>query len=71
MHNLIGFNRRQSKEVTIRAGKTFNVFDGHATSLIQPDTLYFGILLLYSKYISGLLVITCYKQVQQCLYMHL
>ena len=46
------FYHRQSKEWTGNAGKIANVAD--ATSVIRPDTFYFGTLLLHFKYIAGL-----------------
>ena len=49
-----GSNHRQSKEWTGNAGKIANVAD--ATSVMRPDTLYFGTLYLHFKYISGLCI---------------
>ena len=43
---------RQSKEWNGNAGKIANVADG--TSVIRPDTLYFGTLYLHFQYISRL-----------------
>ena len=47
-----GSNHRQSKERTGNAGKSANVAD--ATSVMRPDTFYFGTLLFYFKYTSEL-----------------
>ena len=43
------YEHRQSKEWTRNAGKIANVAD--ATSVMRPDTLYFGTLYLHFKYI--------------------
>ena len=48
------FDHRQSKEWTGNAGKIANVAD--ATSVMRPDTLYFGTLYLHFKYISRLCI---------------
>ena len=48
------FMHRQSKEWTGNAGKIANVADG--TSVMRPDTLYFGTLYLHFKYISRLCI---------------
>ena len=45
---------RQLKEWTGNAGKIANVAD--ATSVMRPDTLYFGTLYLKFKYVSRLCI---------------
>ena len=47
-------NHRQSKEWIGNVGKIANV--GDATSVMRPDTLYFGIPYLHFKYISRLCI---------------
>ena len=51
---------RQSKEWTGNAGKIVNVAD--ATSVMRPDTLYFGTLYLHFKYILRLCIYKFYTR---------